>query len=128
MDSAKFSITNEGPVKNLYSGDILIGTFQPGPDTRVKVVDTITEVEPGLFEWQREFSVVEAVSGARLTMDFAVSHSMLYGLIPAVSYNGNPWGPGLEIKGFALEGKPWTVAYHRVAVCGGTYSESSDWS
>lgn len=123
-----FSTKSDGSVKRIFSGDDLIGTFQPYPAKRVEVVDTLKEVEPGLFEWQREFRAKEAVFGALLTMDFVVSHPMNYGLIPAVSYNGNPWGPGQEIKGFSFEGKPWTVAYHRVAVCGGTYSESNDWS
>ena len=61
-------------------------------------------------------------------MDFSVPYRMTYGLIPAVSYNGNPWGTANEIKGFSKDGKPWTVAYHRVGVCGGTYSEGENWS
>ena len=83
------------------------------------------EVEPGLFAWQGEFRALGAVKKVRLTLDFSTPYTMNYGLIPAVSYNSNPWGPGRDIKGFSQEGQPWTFAYHRVAVCGGTYSESA---
>ena len=72
--------------------------------------------------------MLSSVKKACLTLDFLIPYPMQYGLIPAVSYNGNPWGPGREIKGFSSEGQPWTFVYHRVAVCGGTYSESKNWS
>ena len=60
MRPGNLFIKNNGPEKNLYfNGEDgsanLLGTFQAYSDDRVKVVDEITEIEPGLFAWQREF-------------------------------------------------------------------------
>src|SRR5690625_3216006 len=55
-------------------------------------------------------------------MCFKTALSAKYHMIPGVSYDGNYWGKGLEPKGFEYKGEPWTFAYHRTAVPGGTFS------
>ncbi|MBN9389016.1 MAG: hypothetical protein J0I20_13400 [Chloroflexi bacterium] len=128
MTLENFEISNEASVNYLYHSGTKLGVFEPFSHDNLEITDTFTALKPGFFEWQREFKAISPVSGVRLTLDFSVFHRMDYGQIPAVSYNGNLWGPGNEIKGFSRQGKPWTLAYHRVAVCGATYSESADWS
>ena len=49
---------------------------------------------------------------------FLPQHTM----IPAVSYDGNPWGRDHEYKGLEEEGAAWTFASHRCAVPGATCS------
>lgn len=55
---------------------------------------------------------------------FAPRHTM----IPAVLYDGNPWGSDHEYKGYALDGVPYTIAYHRVAVPSATCSQGDAYS
>jgi hypothetical protein len=92
--------------------------------------DRVREVRPGLFEWTRTFRYggTDYVRPARLTMEVEALYASRYSLIPAVLYDGNAWGKGLEPKGFVADGQPWTFAYHRTSIPGATYSESEAWS
>lgn len=112
----------------LVAGDRSLGKIESFCHDSIRAEDELNEVEPGLFAWTRSFQATAPVEKARLTLDFTLPRPLTFGLIPAVSYNGNPWGPGQDIKGFSSEGQPWTFAYHRVAVAGATYSENEEWS
>jgi hypothetical protein len=117
-----------GQPTSIYVNEALIGAIQPFVHDRIKVEDEVEPLENGLFRWVRRFQATAPVANVRLTMDFKVPRPMTYGLIPAVSYNGNPFGNRRDIKGFSQAGQAWTFAYHRTAVAGGTYSEDADWS
>ncbi|NOU92761.1 hypothetical protein GC093_05890 [Paenibacillus sp. LMG 31456] len=111
----------------LYSGVERIGHIVSEASSGIKYRDEIKETEEGVFQWTRSFTVEERQTVA-FTMGFQTSYPTTYGMIPAVTYNGNTWGSGLEPKGFEKDGQPWTFAYHRAAVAGATYSEGSGWS
>jgi len=119
-----------GEVYTLYGNGQPLGALVPCKEAEFAVTDDVLEVQPGLFEWTRTFtySGKDYVRPARLTMELEAFYQSKYSLIPAVMYNGNPWGRGLEPKGFTKNGQPWTFAYHRVSVPGATYSESDKWS
>ncbi len=124
----RFEWQNKGLQKSLYADNELIGVIQPFVHDQITARDELSALENGLFCWVRHYQANAPVSNARLLMEFSVNWQMTYGMIPAVSYNGNPWGPANDIKGFISEGQPWTFAYHRTAVAGGTYSENAAWS
>ncbi len=124
----RFEWKSEGLLKALYASNELIGTIHPFIHDQINAEDELNWLEKGMFSWVRHFKVRTPVSNVRLVMEFSIPRQMTYGMIPAISYNGNSWGPGLDIKGFTQEGQPWTFAYHRTAVAGGTYSEYRDWS
>ncbi len=109
----------------LYCGTTKIGTVLPIAAAGVSATDDITRVEDGVFKWTRElvFAGPYPREVRHISMEFATACAPEYGMIPAVSYNGNAWGRGLEPKGFAKDGESWTFASHRVAVPGATYSE-----
>ena len=44
-------------------------------------------------------------------------------VVPAVSYDQNPWGKDHEYKGLEKDGIPYSFAYHRTAVPGATVSK-----
>jgi hypothetical protein len=119
-----------GETPTLYGNGQPIGAVVPFHEADFTAADDVVELRPGLFEWTRSFRYTgnEYVRPARLTMEFEAFYHSRYSLIPAVSYNGNPWGDGKEPKGFRKDGEPWTFAYHRVSVPGATYSESDAWS
>jgi hypothetical protein len=96
----------------------------------IAATDAVVELEPGLFEWTRTFAYQgrDHVRAVRLTMEVEALYGSRYSLIPAVIYDGNAWGTGLEPKGFAKDGRPWTFAFHRTSIPGATYSESAAWS
>jgi hypothetical protein len=111
----------------LFCGSDRIGTVVSEVSESMKCRDEIKEIESGVFQWTRSFTVT-AQGPIALMMGFRTSYPTTYGMIPAVTYNGNTWGKGLEPKGFEKEGEPWTFAYHRAAVAGATYSEGARWS
>jgi hypothetical protein len=119
-----------GETYTLYGSGQPVGALVPFKEAGFAATDGVLEVQPGLFEWTRTFTYNGEgyVRPARLTMELETFYASRYSLIPAVSYNGNPWGKGLEPKGFRKDGQPWTFAYHRVSVPGATYSESEAWS
>ena len=96
----------------------------------IAAADAVREIGPGFFEWTRTFTHTgtDHVRPVRLTMDVEAAYASRYGLVPAVMYDGNAWGTGLEPKGFVKDGKPWVFASHRSSIAGATYSESEAWS
>jgi hypothetical protein len=119
-----------GETQTLYGNGQPVGALMPFTEADFSVADEVVELQPGLFEWTRTFTYTgqEYVRPVRLTMEFEAFYKSRYSLIPAILYDGNQWGTGLEPKGFRKDGQPWTFAYHRVSVPGATYSESDKWS
>ena len=74
--------------------------------------------EGGLIVWHRrtDVPVTSMVMEARAC--FEAKHT----LVPAVSYDGNPWGRDHEYKGYEKDGRPYTYAWHRTAVPGASAS------
>ncbi|MFE5320518.1 hypothetical protein ACFQ88_17560 [Paenibacillus sp. NPDC056579] len=114
----------------LHYGDETIGSLLSEIPSGIPYSDEITELESGVFEWKRYIKIPqgEPVRIEQLMMGFQTSYPTAYAMIPAVTYNGNEWGKGLEPKGFQKEGKAWTFASHRSAVAGATYSEGTEWT
>jgi hypothetical protein len=127
MNTGRIDGGKAGQPTNIYVNETLIGAIQPFVHNRVRVEDKLEPLEDGLFRWVRRFQATAPAANVRLTMDFRLPRPMTYGLIPAVSYNGNHFGNRSDIKGFSQAGQPWTFAYHRTAVAGGTYSENAEW-
>jgi hypothetical protein len=119
-----------GEVQTLFADGRAIAALRPFAEADFAVADAVRELQPGLFEWTRTFTYEgkDYVRPVRLTMEIEALYESKYSLIPAVMYDGNAWGTGLEPKGFVKDGRPWTFAYHRVSIPGATYSESGAWS
>ncbi len=107
-----------------------VAAVVPFAGENIAAADALREVRPGVFEWTRTFAYQgqDHVRPVRLAMEVEALYGSRYSLIPAVMYDGNAWGTGLEPKGFVKDGKPWTFAYHRTSIPGATYSESEAWS
>jgi hypothetical protein len=107
-----------------------VGTAPRFDHPAVEARDEIVPYSDGVFQWTRRFRATRALAPdeVRLPMDFVAEHRPTFCLIPAISYNGNPWGSGREPKGFTRDGQPWSFAWHRIAVPGATYSEGSTWA
>ncbi|MBN2445802.1 MAG: hypothetical protein JXO22_03705 [Phycisphaerae bacterium] len=114
----------------LLIGDECVGEITPFTATDLVCRDDIRDLGDGVFEWTRTITLGSGASPrpVRLTLDFVAAHNPTFSLIPAISYNGNPWGTGREPKGFTQDGEPWSFAFHRSAVPGGTYSEGPRWA
>ncbi|MEW6249215.1 MAG: hypothetical protein AB1716_01085 [Planctomycetota bacterium] len=128
MPSVRYQPSDSGGVL-LLDGQPA-ATLTPFDDPEVQASDEVRPVGDGLFEWTRRFTRTGGAANrpVRLTMDLVAPYTATYALIPAVSYNGNDWGSGLEPKGFVRDGVPWSFAFHRCAVPGATYSEGAGWS
>lgn len=86
--------------------------------------DAFVQIEEGAYRWTRTCKVpVKA-------MRMAVVHhaAMRYFQVPSVNYNGNGWGSGAQYSGYAHDGKPWSYAWHRVAIPACTYAESAQFA
>lgn len=120
----------EGATTAFSAGGRAVARLVPFAEKNFTASDRVREVGPGLYEWTRTFRYdgQDYVHPVRLTMDVEALYGSRYSLIPAVMYDGNAWGKGLEPKGFVKDGQPWTFAYHRTSIPGATYSESEAWS
>lgn len=108
-----------------YQGENFIGKISsPLTSEGIYISDAIQEIDRGFYKWSRTItnkSINEET--IRLSLDFIANYKSEYYMVPAVSYNGNPWGRGNEPKGLMKDGKPWTFAYHRAAIPGATFSK-----
>ena len=70
------------------------------------------EIKGDLIFWERrvERPVREMV------MEVLFLEPCVHTMIPAVLYDGNPFGHDHEYKGFFTDGKPWVIAGHRTSV------------
>lgn len=57
-----------------------------------------------------------------MVMEAAACFEPEHTLVPAISYDGNPWGKDHEYKGLEKDGIPYTYAWHRCAVPGAACS------
>ena len=80
--------------------------------------DFFEREEKGLIRWERRTEKKTDRMALEAKTLFLPQHTM----IPAVSYDGNPWGRDHEYKGLEEEGAAWTFASHRCAVPGATCS------
>lgn len=114
----------------LFADGQLVGRIVPLPDPDLECRDHTRELGGGLIEWERIVTLRAdaAARQVRVTLDFIANHVSAFSLIPAVSYDGNHWGGGREPKGFTRDGTPWSYAFHRTAIPGGTYSEGPRWA
>jgi hypothetical protein len=113
----------------IWGGQQMIGEMVPYLHDDIQYKDKVELIGDGVFKWNREFIGPNNRSvHCRLTMDFEVAYRPEYYMIPAVSYNGNPWGKGSEPRGLFENGTPWSFAWHRTAVAGATYTEGGEWS
>jgi antitoxin (DNA-binding transcriptional repressor) of toxin-antitoxin stability system len=126
----RIEVRKDGASLTLAADGRPVAALVPFAEKNFTAEDAVREIRPGLFEWTRTFRYAgpDYVRPARLTMEIEALYASRYGLIPAVSYDGNAWGSGLEPKGFVKDGQPWTFAYHRTSIPGATYSESEAWS
>ena len=86
--------------------------------------DCLEALGRGIYRLTRVFRTKKQgiVPAVGLKLDLECSYVPEFMMIPAVMYNGNPWGDGKEPTGWTYEGTPWSFAYHRTAIAGGTYS------
>src|SRR5512136_1573107 len=127
---ARIEIRGDATSSSIYADGRPVAALVPFAEKGFTAEDAVREVRPGVFEWTRTFRYdgQDYVRPARLTLELEALYASRFSLIPAVSYDGNTWGKGLEPKGFVKDGKPWTFAYHRTSIPGATYSESGAWS
>ena len=125
-----FTWRDENSSLRVYCDAQAVGAVQPYRSDNCQAEDTLREIGDGVFELVRRFRFLNAVNveTIRLSVDFVAEYRSHYAMIPAVSYNGNPWEPGKDPKGLEVNGDPWSFAYHRTAVAGGTYSEGPTWA
>lgn len=126
----EYTWKDDGGARRLYADGRHIATLAPFEHPAVESTDEIAPVGDGVFEWTRRYKLRPGAPAAdvRLTMDLVAPWRATYAMIPAVSYDGNQWGSGLEPKGFRRDGVPWAFAFHRTSIAGATYSEGDAWS
>ncbi len=82
--------------------------------------DTFEPLGDTAWRWTRHTR--EPVTAMKMQVN--ALDAVRYWQVPAVNYNGNGWGSGAQYFGYALDGEPWTYAWHRVAIPACTYAES----
>jgi hypothetical protein len=114
----------------LFSSDQQIGYLVPESGKGIRSKDKIEQVSEGVFRISRTCTLGKEVNldSLRLTLDFVCTDSSTFLMIPAVSYQGNQWGRGLEPKGYQKDGTWWSFSYSRCAIPGATYSEGGKWA
>jgi len=104
----------------------LVGNILSFTTDAIQTVDQVKNAGNGVFCWRRTFRLREGQpkQTVRLIMDFQANYRSMFSVIPGISWNGNAEDPGNVYHGFGLGGEPWSFAFHRTLIPGGTYSES----
>ncbi len=107
-----------------------VGFLEPMNIEGIRSTDQITRLGDGVFRITREVTnrSGKQMDSLRLTVDFVHPVRASWLMIPAVNYNGNEWGRGLEPKGFKKDGTWWSFSFSRTSVPGATYSEGDRWA
>lgn len=87
-------------------------------DSSPETEDFFEEMDEGIVCWKRKIKM----PSVRMVMEAEACFAAEHTLIPAVSYDGNPWGKDHEYKGYEKNGIPYTYAWHRTAVPGASAS------
>lgn len=111
-------------MKLLNSQGIEAAEIEAFSNPLVKADDILTKLGDGIFKLTRTFSLKNpgTIPVSHLMLEIKTCFRPSFMMIPGVNYNGNYWGDGKEPVGFEFEGEPWSYAYHRTTVPGGTFS------
>ena len=91
----------------------LIGTINYTAPVDVKVKCEKELVSDNTWEITWTFTAKRDIPNVRLTASFEHVSKPTWWMIPAVSYNGNPYGQGLEPKGTKRDRQWYTFSYRR---------------
>ncbi len=118
-----------------WSGNVLmaqandtVGCLQATVTDGIQAESQISRVDGNTFKVVWRFKAEHDVDSARIVMDFTHRSEADYWMIPAVSYDGNEWGRGLEPKGAQQEGAWRTYSYRRTPIPGALYSEGKSFA
>lgn len=102
----------------------IVASVLPFEHRIIQAEDNLEALGGGAYRLTRVFTTKKMgiVPAAGLKLELECRYEPKFMMIPAVSYNGNPWGDGKGPTGWIYEGTPWSFAYHRTAVAGGTFS------
>lgn len=106
----------------------LIGTINYTAPVDVKVKCEKELVSDNTWEITWTFTAKRDIPNVRLTASFEHVSKPTWWMIPAVSYNGNPYGQGLEPKGTKRDRQWYTFSYRRTPIPGAIYSEGDDFA
>lgn len=84
-----------------------------------------SKVDRNLFRLDITVSATQTVEQASIQVHLIHHSTPTFTLIPAVSYNGNPWGEGP--KGFGTDAIPRSYEYRRCSIPGATYVEGDQY-
>ena len=102
-----------------------LGRLESTASEGIEASHKIKMVGEGTYRITWSFKAVRDVEDVRICADFVTPCAADYWMLPAVSYNGNHWGRGLEPKGAAQDGKWRTYSFRRSPIPGAIYSEGS---
>jgi len=107
----------------------VIGRILPLESRAVSATDTLIQEKEGVLIWKRAFRsrFPGSYPVSELAMELEVGFPADFRMIPAVSYNGNPFGSALEPQGFEKDGLPWSYASSRTAVPGCSFAQNAQW-
>lgn len=100
-----------------------VGQLLDSAPEGLDIADEIIKLDVSTFQIVRRYTAVREIDSAGLSLDFRHHSRSHFWMIPAVSYNGNPWGRGKEPKGASENGRWRTFSYRRTSIPGATYSE-----
>ena len=113
----------------LLSGDNkLIGTVNATAPVDVKIKCDKELVSENTWEITWTFTAKRDVPNVHLTVSFEHVSKPEWWMIPAVSYNGNKYGNGLEPKGEKRDRQWYSFSYRRTPIPGAIYSEGEDFA
>jgi hypothetical protein len=129
-DAGMFTWQKSDGTYCLSSGGVQVGCLKPLEIKGIRTHDRIETLADGVYRITRSCTnrSDHPLDSLRLTLDFVHDDSAAFLMIPAVSYQGNQWGRGLEPKGYKKDGTWWSFSYTRTAIPGATYSEGPRWA
>ncbi|MDY4552725.1 MAG: hypothetical protein SPD54_13135 [Parabacteroides sp.] len=123
--AASYRWQQQGEQLALVDGTTLIGTIQTEIPASLQSQFESEQLDTKTFRLTCRLTATETGPAQRISIAFSHQEQADWWMIPAISYQGNPWGRGQEPKGAYEDGTVRTYSYRRTPIPGAVYSEGT---
>ena len=123
--AASYRWQQQGEQLALVDGTTLIGTIQTEIPASLQSQFESEQLDAKTFRLTCRLTATETGPAQRISIAFSHQEQADWWMIPAISYQGNPWGRGQEPKGAYEDGTVRTYSYRRTPIPGAVYSEGT---
>ena len=123
--AASYRWQQQGEQLALVDGTTLIGTIQTEIPASLQSQFESEQLDAKTFRLTCRLTATETGPAQRISIAFSHQEQADWWMIPAISYQGNPWGRGQVRIGAYEDGTVRSYSYRRTPIPGAVYSEGT---